>query len=120
MAGRGIEVRIRGDRERFAEMRVLAMMVRNIRNIINIYKNIYKKHIDNQHPLITRSRNIAEHAGTFFAALFRKCSGYRFSRNIATALMNQGLQPIREKKCSGMFRLWVQLSQQPKPQVNRA
>lgn len=120
MASRGIEVRVRGGTGIFDGMRVSTMMSRNIRNIINIYKNIYKKHIDNQLNPTTLNRNIAEHAGTFFVALFRKCSGHGFSRNIATGLTDKGLQLIDEKKCSGLFRLWTRIAQKPKPQVNRA
>ena len=45
-------------------MRVLPMNCRNIRNIIYINKNIYKKQIDNRNLIITATgtyRNVPEH-----------------------------------------------------------
>lgn len=102
-----IKVRMWGRLGIIGEMRVLPMTCRNIRNIIYIYKNIYKKQIDNKTYLITTSRNIPERTGTFPDELFRECSGYPVFRNIATSLTSQGFQPISEKKCSGMFRLLV-------------
>lgn len=101
----GMKVRVKAGTGRFAEMCVFPAMCRNIRNIMNIYKNIYIKHTDKQHTTITASRNILEHTGTFFESLFQKCSSNPVFRNIATALGNKGLQPISEKTCSGMFRL---------------
>lgn len=101
----GMKVRVKAVTGHFAEMCVLPPMCRNNRNIINIYKNIYIKHIDKQHASITASRNTLEHTGTFFEALFQKCSSNPVFLNIATALGNKGLQPISEKTCSGMFRL---------------
>lgn len=101
------------------EMRVLPMICRNIRNIIYLYKNIYKKQIDKKKHLVTTSRNIPERTGTFSAELFRGCSGYPVFRNIATSLTNQGFQPISEKKCSGMFRLLVNGLRTVKTQAGR-
>lgn len=88
-------------------MRVLPMICRNIRNIIYFYKNIYKKHIDSKHHVIADNRNTPERTGTFLAELFRQCSGYPIFRNIATGLINQALQTINGKTCSGLFRLQI-------------
>ncbi|MEZ0507310.1 hypothetical protein ACAW55_16250 [Pseudomonas sp. Env-94] len=93
-------------------MRVLPMNCRNIRNIIYINKNIHKKQIDNRNLIITDNRNIPERPGTFLPLLFRQCSGYPVFRNIATGLVNQALQPISEKSCSGLFRLQSHSTQQ--------
>ena len=101
----GMKIRVKAGTGRFSEMRVFPAMYWNIRNIINIYKNIYIKHIDKHHSPITASRNNLERTGTFFTALFQKCSGNPVFRNIAPGLVNQGLQPIKEKSCSDMFRL---------------
>lgn len=86
-------------------MRVLPPKCRNIRNIINIYKKTYKKHIDKQQPPSTVSRNISEHTGTFFVELFCKCSGKTTSQNTPQGLMDKGLQTSRVNICSGLFRL---------------
>lgn len=97
-------------------MRVLPMICRNIRNNIFIYKNIYKKHIDNNNGIITGNRNTSERTGTFLTEMFRQCSGYPVFRIIATGLVNQGLQPISEKSCSGLFRFQIHTIQQGETQ----
>ena len=102
-----MNVRVKSNTGHFAGLCVLPLSCRNIRNNINIYKNIYIKHTYSKHSPITDNRNILEHTGTFFMALFRKCSGSAIFQNIATALVIQGLQPFSGKKCSGMFRLQV-------------
>jgi hypothetical protein len=100
-------------------MRVLPMICRNIRNIIYIYKNIYKKQIDNRNLIITANRNTLEHPGTFLTLLFRQCSGYPVFRNIATGLVNQAFQPFSGKSCSGLFRLQIHTLQLGKIQAGR-
>ncbi|WP_414880260.1 hypothetical protein [Pseudomonas sp. IT-P100] len=112
-------LRMRGRIGVIEEMRVWPTTCRNIRNIICIYKNIYKKHIDNKKHIIANCRNIPERAGTFPAELFRECSGYPVSRNIATSLTSQGFQPISQKKCSGMFRRMVNGLRTLKTQAGR-
>lgn len=89
----------------FNEMRVWPLTWRNIWNTYINIENIYKKHIDKQLSLSLMTRTPLEHTGTFFRELFRKCSGNPFFRNTPQSLIDQGLQPIREKSCSTMFRL---------------
>lgn len=98
-------------------MRVLPTNCRNIRNIIYINKNIYKKQIDNRNSIITDNRNTPERPGTFLPLLFRQCSSYPVFRNIATGLVNQAFQPISEKSCSGLFRLRINSIQQGETQA---
>ncbi|WP_152545498.1 hypothetical protein [Pseudomonas chlororaphis] len=92
----GEKSRMEGKNSILKKMRVFPPDSRNIRNIFNdpinyLYKSnryIENPHLDNRN----KSGTLPEHTGTIGQRMFRKCSGYEFFRNIAAALVDEGLQ----------------------------